>query len=569
MNRSNLPLGFVLLAILSTPAGAAGAAPASPRLATLEIPGDAAFVARAKDILDVRFAIDPSIAAGGGLFDDAARVPSFHPDTVGALVARLDSDIAALRGMAWRDWNVDRQVDWRWMLAAAEDALLQLTDERLYLHRPGAWLEPLANTWIALITYAPDRADIRLCLMRAIPGMVDEMRQVIASPTARDVTTAKGLVEGIVVSLQAEPPGAERDAAIAALASYGADVAALRDLPDYTVIGATRYENRLRRAMLLPWSPRQLLALAQRELSATDAAMAALKPRVTSPPAPTPEQVEIGKQLDQKRLLALYDDITRADRAFLDASAMLTVPAAVGPIRTRPTPEGMIPLTGDGGSMNPPPPFGASNVGWWNVEHFREDWPLEKRAERVRVAQGHRTNGMGPYAVHEGVPGHHLQLSIARLNPNPLRNLLQDYALVEGWSMYAEEMFWRAGGFGDSPDAEYRMLTSWRGRIRRVFYDVYVESGDWTLQDAGDFRHDALRGQGRVDEDNLRAINWPTQLIGYFAGKMQILELREAYRAKLGPAYSDRKFHDALLAEGSIPPALIRAKLLGEPVPAP
>jgi uncharacterized protein (DUF885 family) len=50
---------------------------------------------------------------------------------------------------------------------------------------------------------------------------------------------------------------------------------------------------------------------------------------------------------------------------------------------------------------------------------------------------------------------------------------------------------------------------------------------------------------------------------------MQILELMEAYREKLGAAYSERRFHDALLAEGSVPVALIRAKLLGEPVPAP
>jgi len=171
--------------------------------------------------------------------------------------------------------------------------------------------------------------------------------------------------------------------------------------------------------------------------------------------------------------------------------------------------------------------------------------------------------------VHEGVPGHHLQLSIARLNPNPLRSLLLDNSLVEGWAMHAEEMFWRARGLGDSPEAEYRTLGSWRSRIRRVFYDVHVECGDWTLQEAGDFKSQAARGEGAVDKDILRAINWPAQLICYFAGKMQILELKAAYREKLGAEFTERGFHDALLAEGSIPLALIRAKLLGEPVPEP
>jgi uncharacterized protein (DUF885 family) len=201
------------------------------------------------------------------------------------------------------------------------------------------------------------------------------------------------------------------------------------------------------------------------------------------------------------------------------------------------------------------------------VEHVKPDWTPEQRARRIAAFRNQQVTGMGTYAAHEGVPGHHLQLSIARLNPNPLRSILTDNGLVEGWAMYAEEIFWRAGGLGDSPDAEHRKLGSWRFRVRRVFYDVNVECGDWSLQDGGDFKDAARPGQGTVDDDVERAINWPGQLICYFAGKMQILELKEACRAKLGPAFTERGFNDALLAEGSIPVALIRAKLLGEPVP--
>jgi hypothetical protein len=473
--------------------------------------------------------------------------------------------------MPWRSWSIDRQIDWRWVYAIAEDAHLQLTEEKLYLHRPASWLEPLANTYIALLTYAPRRADIRERLTRAIPGMVAEMRRVAVAPTARDAEAAEGLVAGILSMLESEPPAAERDDAAAALSSYVGEMREMRekkDLPEFSVIGAAAYEQRLR-CMLLPWSPRQLLALAQRELAETDAAMADLRPRISPAPAPTPAQLELAGQLDQERLLGLYDQITRADREFLDGSDLLTVPAGVGPIRARPTPQAMIPLSGDGGSMNPPPPIGDSNVGWWNVEHVSDDWTIDDRTKRVVSMQEHHRTGTGPYAVHEGVPGHHLQLSIARLNPNPLRSLLGDNGLVEGWAMYAEEIFWRAGGLGDSPEAEYNTLGSWRFRIRRVFYDVHVECGDWTLQEAADFKDHARRGKGSVDHDIMRATNWPAQLATYFAGKMQILELKVAYREKLGAEYTERKFNDALLAEGSIPVALIRAKLLGEPVPGP
>jgi len=561
-------LVLLLGAALSAFALFSASASASPTLEALGVPGDPHFVAIAKDIIDVRFALDPSIAAAGGLFDDAARVPSFDPKVVAALVARLDRDMTALRVMPWRSWSVDRQIDWRWVYAVAEDARLQLTEENLYLHRPASWLEPLANTYIALLTYAPQRADIREGLTRAIPGMVAEMRRVAVSLTARDAEAAEGLAAGIISMLEVEAAGTERDEAAAALSSYIEEIKARTDLPEFSVIGAAGYEERLR-CLLLPWSPRQLLSLAQRELAETDAAMADVRPRISPAPAATPAQLELAKELDQERLLALYDEITRADREFLDTSDLLTVPAGVGPIRARPTPEAMIPLSGDGGSMNPPPPIGDSDVGWWNVEHVGHDWTIEDRTEKVVTMQEHRRTGTGPYAVHEGVPGHHLQLSIARLNPNPLRSLFLDNGLVEGWAMYAEEIFWRAGGLGDSPEAEYNTLRSWRFRIRRVFYDVHVECGDWTLQEAADFKDEARRGKGSVDDDILRAINWPAQLITYFAGKMQILELKAAYREKLGAEYAEREFNDALLAEGSIPVALIRAKLLGEAVPGP
>lgn len=411
MNPTSLSRSSIrFLPLLALPLGAIHPAFAAPTLATLAIPGDASFVAVAKDVLDVRFALDPSIPAGDGLFDDAARVPSFSPDAVNRNVARLNADIVALNGMKWRSWDIDRQIDWRWIYAGAEDARLQLIREKLYLHRPAAWLEPLADTYIALLTYAPERADIRERLTRGIPGMVAEMRWVAASPTQRDVKVAAGVAAGILSTLRTERPSAGRDSAAAALSGYLTALEARKDLPEFTVIGADRYEERLRRALLLPWSARQLLALAESELAETDAAIKELTPRIGPDPAPTSAQLELAKGLTQEKVLALYDGITQADRAFLDKSDLVTVPAGVGPIHARPTPEAMIPLTGDGGSMNPPPPIGDSNVGWWNVEHFKDDWTSDRRVRTVVNSQDQALTGMGPYAAHEGVPGHHLQL---------------------------------------------------------------------------------------------------------------------------------------------------------------
>jgi hypothetical protein len=553
------------LIILAFLAQAAAAAPMT--VARLPIPGTPEFVAVAKDVLDVTFAMDPSQASGDGLFEDCARVPSYSAAAVVALHERLTRDGESMRKMPWRSWPVDEQIDFRWIYATAQALDHRLLSEKMYLHRPGAWLEPVANNFIALLTYAPQRKDLRRKIWPMIPPMVDEMRG-IAAPTARDVVTTKGIIDGLLKMLAEEKKDPAVEAAASALTAYAKELNAIKNPPESAVIGAENYAWILKNAELLPWTPDQLLALAQTELGFVDAKLAALKPKLAAPPAPTPEQIDLAKSLTREKLLRLYDRVVEDDLKALKASGVLTIPAGVGPIHARETPEAMVPLTGDGGSMNPPPTYAMSNEGYWNVEHFHADWPLEKRIQTVSTALNQRVNDLGPYAAHEGVPGHHLQLSIARLLPDPLRSLLSDGVQNEGWALYAEEMFWRAGGLGPSTEAEYQTLDSWRYRVRRVIYDVNVESDLWTLQQAGDFKSSVAEpGEGTVDEDIQRAINWPAQLICYFAGKTQILRLREDYKKKMGAAYTDRDFHDRLLAVGSIPYVFARAKLLGEPVP--
>ena len=187
--------------------------------------------------------------------------------------------------------------------------------------------------------------------------------------------------------------------------------------------------------------------------------------------------------------------------------------------------------------------------------------------QTVTYAENWRTNGFGTYAAHEGIPGHHLQLALARLQRNPLRNVLLDNPLIEGWALYAEEEFWRHGGLSDAPESRLAVLRAYRARIVPVICDVNLETAAWNLQQAADFKSRAEPGKGQIDEELLRSIQWPTQPVSYFTGKLQIRDLKDAYRRKLGAAYSDRAFHDALLAEGSIPLVLIRTKLLGEPLP--
>ena len=125
---------------------------------------------------------------------------------------------------------------------------------------------------------------------------------------------------------------------------------------------------------------------------------------------------------------------------------MVTIPAGVGPVRARVTTDAMALLTGDGGSMNPPPPFIADNVGWWNFEHFDPSMPLVAREKTVRDTALFELSSMGPYGVHEGMPGHHLQLSIARLGADYSKRRFHDELLALGSVPY---VFARAEMLGE------------------------------------------------------------------------------------------------------------------------
>ena len=539
-----------------------GARPSSPRLDTLPIPGPAKFQKVAKDVLDIAWSMDPTGAANAGLMDDAIAVPSYSPKSIQALTARLDRDLATLRSLDWQSWGEAEQIDYRWIYATASTLRRQLLTERMFERRPAQWLEAVANVLIAFASYAPDRPELQDRILAKVPAMLAEMRTVATKPTRRDVDTAIELVDALTAIARSREATATADALVA----YGVELRGLKPEIEFQVIGAENYAWRLKHTLLLPWTPQELLAKAEADLAIVDARLAALPPEQPLPP-PTDDQLTLARNLTRETQLGLYDTLVVALRDATIRGGWVTIPEGVGPMRARETPEAMIPLTGDGGSMNPPPTYGSSNIGWWNVEHCHADAPEADRIRRVVAAQSFTVSRMGPYAAHEGVPGHHMQLAIARLLPDPLRSILPDSAQNEGWGLYAEETFLAHGGFGDSAEAERWILRAYRHRIRRVIFEVKIETGEWTLQQAADFRDGAAPGAGEVDEEILRAIQWPTQLIGYYAGKKQILALHEEYRQKMGAAYDEREFHDRFLAEGSIPIALIRAAMLDQEVP--
>ena len=545
---------------IDVPPPAAAPVETIPTLAGLDFPGDPVVADAARDVLALLLTIQPDRAADAGLLHDGLHLPSFAPEVIAQHLLDLDAAAARLDALATESLAVADRIDLALLDAAVASLQHAYRVEQRWRHRPAEWLEPVSTLLIAhtaAIQPVPDALDQ---LATQLPDMLNELRSEVTAPTVRDVETALGLLDGIAGMLDANGSMPCTTAA-AGLRAYAEELAAVEGLPEQQMIGAEAYRWRLEHALLLRWDAETLMARAEADLAAVSDEIAAIEATLPAAAPPTDDERALAASLDQAGVLALYDRMVAEDLAALRAMDVVTVPTALPPMRARPTPEALIPLTGDGGSMNPIAPFGPTEGAWWNVEHFGGGSP-EQRLRTVTTMQRHHQTWFGPYAVHEGVPGHHLQLAIAREVGRPVRSLLTSSPAVEGWALYAESLFEEHGGFGGAAVGRLMVLRSHRARIKRVIFDVQVETGVWSLQDAADWKHGTAPGEGRVDPELLRTVQWPTQLIGYYAGMEEIEALKEEVRAAWGDDFTERAFHDALLAQGSIPVSLAREALL-------
>lgn len=162
-------------------------------------------------------------------------------------------------------------------------------------------------------------------------------------------------------------------------------------------------------------------------------------------------------------------------------------------------------------------------------------------------------------AVHEGYPGHHLQLSCANLNPS-LARLMSFGAVesVEGWAHYCEAMM-KEKGFGDDPATRFAQMLDQLWRAARIVIDVDLHCGRMTFDGAVEFlvTECGFERPGAVAEVK-RYSYTPAYPLSYLTGKHLILALRKDVKKGLGKQYSDKFFHDTYLYAGSIPMRYMR-----------
>ncbi len=199
--------------------------------------------------------------------------------------------------------------------------------------------------------------------------------------------------------------------------------------------------------------------------------------------------------------------------------------------------------------------------------HYVTGTPDGKRPGRVVVATSNFAQRSliddEAIAYHEGIPGHHMQLSVQQqLTGLPKFRLhgLGFNAYIEGWALYAEQLG-KEVGFYQDPVSDYGRLSSELFRAVRLVVDTGIHAKGWTRDQVVEF----MRQSGAVDEPTIqsetdRYIAWPAQALSYKLGQLKFRELRERARKELGAKFDIRTFHDEMLSGGTLPLDMLEAR---------
>jgi uncharacterized protein (DUF885 family) len=166
-------------------------------------------------------------------------------------------------------------------------------------------------------------------------------------------------------------------------------------------------------------------------------------------------------------------------------------------------------------------------------------------------------------SLHEAVPGHHLQIALQQeLDIAPFRRNFVGYtAFTEGWGLYSESLGERMGLY-DTPERKMGELSYQMWRACRLVVDTGIHAFGWDKARAVAFmRENTALTDTNIEAEVNRYISWPGQALGYMIGRLKILELRARAEQALGPRFDIRRFHDAVLRNGSVPLDVLESEI--------
>jgi len=501
-------------------------------------------------------------------------------------LARIEADrglLAQLREIDPTKLDRAQRID-RLALIGVLDAGIRVAEiRRVWENDPGLYLSA-ARLSVPEEPAEPVAAAARLAdRLLAAPALLRQATRNIGRPPLRFTEAALFSAERTLESLEAGIPalvdragtgsaaaGGLRDAWSAARPALLAHVSFLRDdvLPrsdgDWR-LGHEGYAAVLQRRWYMQEDADSILARGWAAFEETEAAAFEVAERI-APGRGGSDWVSVYEQLKDQHppadgIKAAYQAQMDAAQAFVLANDIVTLPEGESVI-TVDTPPAMR-RSSPFGTFQSVDPFGGELEGRLVLTPV-EDWlSAEQRRERLR---SHHDAWIPIIAAHEAYPGHHVQAIKVRENPRDLRRVIHESILSEGWGLYTEQLMFDYG-FLQGDDVMLTMLRNRLWRAARVILDASLHTGRMTFDDAVDFMVERVRFERYAAELEVGMYpRRPTYVLGYLIGMQEIAAMRADWESAHGTPEPPSELWDPFLVAGGLPPALVRAEMLNEPL---
>jgi hypothetical protein len=500
----------------------------------------------------------------------------------------IDSHLGALAGFARRldgiplsSLTPEEQVDHAIVGANIRSRMFEFEDVRSWERSPHYYADTLAGSLAAqaIFNYAAetDRARRVLSKLRQAPRLIQAARDNVKDPPAIFVKvgldTWRGLKSFIDVDLPRAFAGVDdlhlladlADASTEALHAIGSYIDYLEnDLRPRARasfrLGGDRFEQKLRLDEGISLPVDKLLAIASRELAATQEEFRSIAGRMNGGDPVASWRAAKHRHPEPGALISTAREQVEELRTFLSRNPVVGLPDS-NDVQVAPTPDF---FRWSFASMWTPGPFESrASTAMYYLTDADPSWPRERQVEHLRDLN---LPTLWTITMHEVYPGHYLHYQHLRRVDSTVRRstLFAPASYVEGWAHYCEQMMLEAGfGRGDKT-IKLGQLAEALVRLARFIVGIRLHTEDWSVeQGVRFFRDEAFLEESSARREAERGTFDPTYLV-YSAGKLMLLKLRRDWQEQQGGKLSLRAFHDALLAHGAAPFWALRRLMLDD-----
>lgn len=216
-----------------------------------------------------------------------------------------------------------------------------------------------------------------------------------------------------------------------------------------------------------------------------------------------------------------------------------------------------------GASVSSPGPYDKGGNTYFNVGSL-SGWPAAKAESYLREYNQYILQIL---CIHEAIPGHYTQLVYANKSPSLIKSVLGNGAMIEGWAVYTEQMMLE-NGYGNNEPEMWLMWYKWNLRsVCNTLLDISVHTGTMTKEQAIKMlTREAFQQQAEAEGKWKRVSVSSVQLTSYYTGYKEIIDLREAWKKKMGDKYKLKDFNEKFLSYGSAPVKYIKELMLANNV---